>query len=53
MKIYIVLSRDVSSFVFCTTDEEKAKIIKDDQNLAEEMAGGNPSIYILETTLFN
>ncbi len=51
MKVYIVKSRDVGSFVFCTTDMEKAKYAKRQQIYTEEMGGGRPSVYILETTL--
>ena len=51
MKTYIVLSRDNGSFVYCTTDKQKAEDSKVKQTLHEEMGGGKPSVYILETTL--
>jgi hypothetical protein len=51
MKIYIVLSRDNSSFIYCTTNKEKADQAKIIQIEKEEMSGGRPSVYIKETNL--
>ena len=50
-KIYIVLSRDNSDFIFATTDEQLACDIRLTQIEFEEMAGGRPSVYIMETYL--
>ncbi len=51
MKTYIVLSRDNGSFVYCTTDIKKAEKAKEKQTYNEEMGGGRPSVYIVETKL--
>ncbi len=53
MKIYTVLSRDRGSFIYTTNDEELAKLAKTQQELDEEMGGGRPSVYILESILNN
>ena len=51
MKIYVVLSRDRSDFIYCTTDEQKAETAKKEQKTYEEMMGGRPSVYIMITEL--
>lgn len=51
MKIYIVLSRDNSSFIYCTSNKSKAEQVKNKQITKEEMEGGSPSVYIKETIL--
>jgi len=48
--IYVVLSRD-TSFVYCTTDIQKAESAKEERIIDEEMRGGRPSVYIKETIL--
>jgi len=50
-KIYIVLSRDSSSFIYCTSNLEKANEERLKQIKDEEMGGGRPSVYIKETIL--
>ncbi len=49
--IYVVLSRDRSDFIYCTTDWNKADDEKNKQIRDEEMAGGRPSVYIKQTIL--
>ncbi len=51
MKIYIVLSRDRSDFIYCTADKTKAIKAKEDQIYNEECSGGRPSVFIKTTTL--
>lgn len=48
--LYVVLSRD-TDFIFCTFDEEKARLAREKQIFEEEMAGGRPSVYIKVTTI--
>ncbi len=50
-KVFVVLSRDVSSFIYVTTNCDKAHAAKDNQEVEEEMAGGRPSVFIKETML--
>lgn len=49
--IYVVLSRDNSSYVYCTTDPEKAEKERLNRIEEEEMQGGRPSVYIRRTSL--
>jgi hypothetical protein len=51
MEIYVVLSRDDSDFIFCTTDKELAEKKRKEQELDEDMSGGRPSVYIKEAFL--
>lgn len=51
MKVYTVLSRDNSSFIYTTTIKKDAEIVKLKQIEHEEMSGGRPSVYILESNL--
>lgn len=51
MKIFVVLSRDCSDFIQCTTDEKEAEKIKKEQEREEELAGGRPSVYIRPAVL--
>lgn len=51
MRIYTVLSRDNGSFIYTTTVQELAQKAKEKQEIDEEMGGGRPSVYILESTL--
>jgi hypothetical protein len=50
-EVYVVLSRDNGSYVYCTTDEEEAEVERKRQFYDEEMGGGRPSVYIRKTTL--
>lgn len=49
-KVYVVLSRD-RDYIYCTTDEVKAKKAKKEQERKEEFAGGRPNVYIRTTNL--
>lgn len=51
MKLFVVMSRDDSDFIYVTTDPKKADDVRIDQTTYEEMAGGRPSVYIKETNL--
>lgn len=51
IKIYVVLSRDNSSFIFATPNKEEAEKIMVERIESEEMGGGRPSVYIRETNL--
>lgn len=50
-KLYVVLSRDNGSYIYCTHDKQKAESERAKQSLHEEMGGGRPSIYIMETQI--
>jgi hypothetical protein len=51
VELYIVVSRDRSDFIFCTTDKVKAENARKEQERDEEFAGGRPSVYIKTTNL--
>jgi uncharacterized membrane protein YqiK len=50
-EVYVVLSRDNGSYIYCTTDEEDAEVERKRQFYDEEMSGGRPSVYVRKTTL--
>lgn len=50
-KLYIVLSRDNERYIYCTHDKQKAESEKEKQILNEEMGGGRPSVWIMETEI--
>lgn len=49
--IYVVISRDNSDYIYCTTDVEKAESERLNRTEEEEMQGGRPSVYIRRTVL--
>lgn len=50
-KLYVVLSRDNGSYIYCTYDKQKAESEKEKQILNEEIGGGRPSVWIVETKI--
>lgn len=50
LKIYVVLSRD-NGLICVTKSKETAETERARQSFKEEMSGGKPSVYIIETTL--
>lgn len=49
--LYVVLSRDNSSFIFATHEKRMAISAQNHQMELEEIGGGKPSIYITETEI--
>lgn len=50
-KLYVVLSRDNRSYIYCTHDKQKSESEKEKQISNEEMGGGRPSVWIVETKI--
>jgi hypothetical protein len=51
MKVYVVMSRDSGLIKVCKNSED-AERLKQEQIKFEEMGGGFPSVFIVETALY-